>query len=70
MHIQRLGHIPFTSFAAATSFVACASLLLGCASEAILSTDHLPVRRVIVYRNGVAYFERGGHVDGGRSASR
>jgi hypothetical protein len=36
---------------------------MGCASEAILSTDHLPVRRVIVYRNGVAYFERGGKVD-------
>jgi len=47
--------------------LACASssLALGCASEAILTTDHLPVRRVIVYRNGVAYFERGGHVDAG-----
>jgi hypothetical protein len=44
--------------------VAAASLCTGCATEAILSTDHLPVRRVIVYRNGVAYFERAGHVDG------
>ena len=43
----------------------CASMSTACASEAILSTDHLPVRRVIVYRNGVAYFERGGHVEGG-----
>jgi hypothetical protein len=65
MHIRRTGHVSFTSFAAATSLVACASLSLACASEAILSTDHLPVRRVIVYRNGVAYFERGGRVDGG-----
>ncbi len=43
----------------------CASMSTACASEAILSTDHLPVRRVIVYRNGVAYFERGGNVEGG-----
>jgi hypothetical protein len=29
-----------------------------------VSTDALPLRRVVVYRNGVAYFERGGTVDG------
>src|SRR5665213_940959 len=44
--------------------IASASLSTGCATEAILTTDRLPVRRVIVYRNGVAYFERAGHVDG------
>jgi hypothetical protein len=34
----------------------------GCAPSAIVSTS-LPVQRVVVYRNGVAYFERGGHVE-------
>jgi hypothetical protein len=36
---------------------------VGCGREAIATSDALPVRRVVVYRNGVAYFERGGHVD-------
>ncbi len=40
-----------------------ASLLMGCGGQALLSVDALPVRRVIVYRNGVAYFERSGHVE-------
>ncbi|MCA9591553.1 MAG: DUF4139 domain-containing protein, partial [Myxococcales bacterium] len=35
---------------------------IGCGRSAIVSSD-LPVRRVVVYRNGVAYFERAGHVD-------
>jgi len=35
----------------------------GCVRQAILTTDALPVQRVVVYRNGVAYFERAGHVD-------
>jgi len=42
---------------------AVASLLVGCGGQALLSVDGLPVRRVIVYRNGVAYFERSGHVE-------
>jgi len=53
-----------TASALVVGALGCAPLMLGCASEAILSTDHLPVRRVVVYRNGVAYFERGGKVDG------
>jgi hypothetical protein len=40
-------------------------LSAGCAPQPILKVDALPVRRVVVYRNGVAYFERAGHVDGG-----
>jgi|HubBroStandDraft_1064217.scaffolds.fasta_scaffold18957_2 uncharacterized protein DUF4139 len=36
---------------------------VGCGREAIATTDALPVKRVVVYRNGVAYFERSGHVD-------
>jgi hypothetical protein len=35
---------------------------IGCGREAIATSDALPVRRVVVYRNGVAYFERSGHV--------
>jgi hypothetical protein len=34
----------------------------GCAEPPILSSPVLPVQHVVVYRNGVAYFERGGHV--------
>ncbi len=36
---------------------------VGCGREAIATTDALPVQRVVIYRNGVAYFERSGHVD-------
>jgi hypothetical protein len=39
------------------------SLALGCGREAIATTDALPVQRVVIYRNGVAYFERSGHID-------
>ena len=38
---------------------------VGCATQPILKVDALPMRHVGVYRNGVAYFERAGHVDGG-----
>ena len=34
----------------------------GCARGPIVQSE-LPIRRVVVYRNGVAYFERAGHVD-------
>jgi len=37
-------------------------VLSGCAKNAQVQADHLPVRRVVVYRNGVAYFERSGTV--------
>ena len=41
-----------------------ASLLaLGCARGPNISTDQLPLKRVVIYRNGVGYFERSGHVD-------
>jgi hypothetical protein len=36
---------------------------LGCGPSALVSTDTLPVRRVVVYRNGIAYFQRSGHVE-------
>ncbi|MBW2462000.1 MAG: DUF4139 domain-containing protein [Deltaproteobacteria bacterium] len=31
---------------------------------AVLGSDEVPVRRVVLYRNGVAYFERSGQVEG------
>ncbi len=34
-----------------------------CASSAQVSSSKLPVRRVVIYRNGVAYFERAGEVE-------
>ncbi len=42
--------------------VACLSALTGCGQRALVKSD-LPIVRVVVYRNGVAYFERSGHVD-------
>ena len=35
----------------------------GCGRQAIVSADALPLKRVVIYRNGVGYFERTGHVD-------
>jgi hypothetical protein len=51
--VLALGGLVFAAFGA------------GCGRQAIATTDALPVSRVVVYRNGVAYFERAGHVDGG-----
>ena len=42
----------------------CGSLLSGCVRGPNLSVDGLPLRKVVVYRNGVGYFERAGQVDG------
>jgi hypothetical protein len=39
------------------------ALLSGCARGPNLSADGLPLRKVVVYRNGVGYFERAGEVD-------
>ncbi len=36
---------------------------VGCGRSALLSTDALPLQRVVLYRNGVGYFERSGHVE-------
>ena len=37
-------------------------LLTGCGRSAIVASN-LPLQHVVVYRNGVAYFERGGQID-------
>jgi hypothetical protein len=48
----------------ALRWIGLASLLaMGCARGPNISTDQLPLKRVVVYRNGVGYFERSGHVD-------
>jgi len=44
--------------------LALATLLGGCARGPDLASPELPLQRVVVYRNGVGYFERGGEVDG------
>lgn len=38
-------------------------IALGCARGPNVSTDQLPLKRVVIYRNGVGYFERSGRVD-------
>ncbi len=39
------------------------AVLTGCARGPNISTDALPLTRVVVYRNGVGYFERAGRVN-------
>jgi hypothetical protein len=36
---------------------------LGCARGPAVSADGLALKRVVIYRNGVAYFERAGHIE-------
>ena len=43
---------------------ALATVLVGCARGPDLRVDGLPIRKVVVYRNGVGYFERSGEVEG------
>src|SRR5258708_2799357 len=40
-----------------------APALTGCGRQAVVAADGLPLKRVVIYRNGVGYFERGGHVE-------
>ena len=42
--------------------LACVAGTIGCGSQAVVQSE-LPIKRVVVYRNGVAYFERAGHVE-------
>ncbi len=47
------------------SLMCLALCAFGCGRSAIVSTDALPLKRVVIYRNGVGYFERAGHVEEG-----
>ncbi|MEP7050403.1 MAG: DUF4139 domain-containing protein [Pseudomonadota bacterium] len=51
---------------AARALLTCAAALasVGCARGPNLIADGLPLRKVVVYRNGVGYFERAGQVEG------
>jgi len=48
----------------AVAWCALAALTAGCARGPDFRVDGLPIRKVVVYRNGVGYFERSGEVDG------
>jgi hypothetical protein len=50
----------FTSLA----FALVAFADVGCASSPQVQVESLALKRVVIYRNGVGYFERGGHVEG------
>ncbi|HEY3254387.1 MAG TPA: DUF4139 domain-containing protein [Polyangiaceae bacterium] len=52
--------------ASAAPLMLCAlsALSAGCARGPDLRVDGLPIRKVVVYRNGVGYFERSGEVEG------
>lgn len=43
--------------------VGIAAITIGCARGPNVTSSQLPLRRVVVYRNGVGYFERAGAVD-------
>jgi hypothetical protein len=45
-------------------------LCLSCATSPPVESDRLALRRVVIYRNGVAYFEREGHVSEDRVTFR
>ncbi|HVY27118.1 MAG TPA: DUF4139 domain-containing protein [Polyangiaceae bacterium] len=51
-------------FARAALPLAFGVLGFGCARGPDVASPELPLRRVVVYRNGVGYFERGGEVEG------
>jgi hypothetical protein len=51
-------------FVRPSAALALATALFGCARGPDVASPELPLRRVVVYRNGVGYFERGGEVDG------
>lgn len=56
MTFSRLSRFAFPALLAVSSLGS-----IGCGQSALVSSE-LPVRRVVIYRNGVAYFERGGTV--------
>jgi hypothetical protein len=43
--------------------LALCAVTCGCGRAALVSSDALPLQRVVIYRNGVGYFERRGHVE-------
>ena len=61
--MRRLSRFLLSSrLSAYAPLVMAATLSVGCGRQAIVESE-LPLRRVVIYRNGVAYFERGGHIE-------
>ncbi|HLV65467.1 MAG TPA: DUF4139 domain-containing protein [Polyangiaceae bacterium] len=52
------------------TFLCLLLLSLGCARGPNVVSEQLPLRRVVIYRNGVGYFERAGNVDDERVGFR
>lgn len=50
--------------AAVAALIVAVFACTSCARGPDIASPELPLRRVVVYRNGVGYFERGGEVDG------
>ena len=50
-------------FISIAALLAGAGLSLGCARGPDIEATGLGLKRVVIYRNGVGYFEREGHVD-------
>ncbi|HEY3817508.1 MAG TPA: DUF4139 domain-containing protein [Polyangiaceae bacterium] len=46
----------------AGALMACVAGTLSCGHGGVVQSE-LPIKRVVIYRNGVAYFERAGHVE-------
>src|SRR5437016_14068857 len=46
----------------AAAWCALAAGAVGCARRPAVSAEGLALRRVVIYRNGVGYFERAGHI--------
>src|ERR1700722_18465563 len=46
----------------AGAMLACIAFSMGCGHQGVVQSE-LPIKRVVIYRNGVAYFERAGHVE-------
>jgi hypothetical protein len=61
---MRLARVGRATRATGAAGVLAALLATGCGRLAIVTAEALPVQRVVIYRNGVAYFQRGGHVRG------
>lgn len=58
--MRHLRLLPLSLFLSGGALVS--TLSTGCARQPAVQSE-LPIRRVVVYRNGVAYFERSGHVE-------
>lgn len=63
MGIQKIGWVGRSVVGPFLGVLLLLPLSTGCVSSAQVESEQLPVRRVVIYRNGVAYFERKGEVD-------